>query len=277
MRSFFHILGLFVLFTLWNGVGIAPILAGVDPFAVTVWVLLVAAAFLWVHGYRGTGTARRRRMARARLRRPGRGAGRVLAVAVPLLLAQLALLVAMLYVGFDSPDAAFLEEYAKRPWGWLPLVVGAVILAPVTEEIAFRGWMQRRLESSWGVPAAVAGSAALFALAHGQTVGLPNRFAFGLAAGFLVVRTGSVWLGMVLHAANNLLISMLAGTTAGGMEDEALVAWVRAHGGLPLLLAVAVVALIATVWILRGVPGRRGPRDPRAGGPPPALRSPLAV
>ncbi|HEX8360404.1 MAG TPA: type II CAAX endopeptidase family protein [Longimicrobium sp.] len=278
MRTFFSILGVFFLFMLWNGVGLAPILAGAHPFLVTLWVLAVAAAFLWVHGYRGRGMARMRRMARARLGRPGQGAGRVLAVVVPLLAAQLSLLFVMMYLGVIAPDDTFLQEYAKRPWGWLPLVLVAVVLAPVTEEIAFRGWMQRRLESRWGVYAAVVGSSALFALAHGQAVGLPNRFAFGVAAGFLAVRTGSVWLGMLLHAADNLLISVLAGVAGSGLDDAVLIAWIRAHGGLPLLLAVTAVTLIASAWILRGVPGREArPHPRRPGGPPAVLGSPLVV
>ncbi|CAA9364016.1 MAG: hypothetical protein AVDCRST_MAG68-4713 [uncultured Gemmatimonadetes bacterium] len=277
MRTFLGILGLLLLFSLWNVLSVLPIAIPVHPFAATVWMPLVAAAFLWMHGFRGRGVARMRRLAKARLRRPGPGAGRVLAAAVPLLTAQLALLVMMMYLGVESPDTTFLEEYARRPWGWLPLVVGAVVLAPVTEEVAFRGWMQRRLESSWGVRAAVVGSAALFALAHAQTVGLPNRFVFGLAAGFLVVRTGSVWLGMALHAANNLLISLLAGVSGSGADDAAVVAWVRAHGGLPLLVVVAAVTLLASWWILRRVPGRGAPRDGSAGGGPPPLPRPVAV
>ncbi len=275
MRTFFSILGLLILFTLWNALGLAPVLMGVNPFAVAVWVPLVTAAFLWAHGYRGRGTARMRRLARARLGHPGAGAGRVLALVVPLLAAQLALLAMMMYVGVEAPDDTFLEEYARRPWGWLPLVLVAVVLAPVTEEIAFRGWIQRRLESRWGAGAAVLGSAALFAIAHGQTVGLPNRFAFGLAAGFLAVRTGSVWLGMLLHAANNLLISALSGVVGSGMDDEVMVAWLRGHGGLPLLVAVAALALLASWWILRGVPAPDGRARPRRAGP--AVGPPLAA
>jgi membrane protease YdiL (CAAX protease family) len=277
MRTFLNILGPFLLFSLWNVLGVAPIIMGMHPFAAAPWMLMLAAVFLWVHGFRGDGLARGRRLAKARLRRPGPGAGRVLAAAVPLLTAQLALLVMMMYVGVEAPDTAFLDEYSRRPWGWLPLVALAVVLAPVTEEVAFRGWMQRRLEASWGVRAAVIGSSVIFALAHAQTLGLPNRFAFGVAAGFLVVRTGSVWLGMALHAANNLLISLLAGVSGSGVDDAVLVAWVRAHGGLPLLAAIAAATLLASWWILRGVPGRQAPPGPRAGGGPPPVSRPVTV
>lgn len=94
------------------------------------------------------------------------------------------------------------------------LVIQTVILAPVAEEWLFRGLMLGRL-LPLGERKAVAVSALCFALAHGSGEQLLYALAGGAVLGYLAVRTGRIWPGMLLHAAANavaLALPRLGGT-----------------------------------------------------------------
>jgi membrane protease YdiL (CAAX protease family) len=84
-----------------------------------------------------------------------------------------------------------------------------VLLAPVFEELAFRGLLfgvlRRRFQ--W-MPAACI-SAGIFALAHGYgLIGFLSVFWSGLLWAWIYERTGSLLPGMIAHAVNNLLVCL---------------------------------------------------------------------
>ena len=84
-----------------------------------------------------------------------------------------------------------------------------VVLAPIFEELAFRGllfaMLRRRFEF---LPAALI-STSLFALAHGYSLlGFISVFWSGFLWAWIYERTGSLIPGMVAHALNNLLVCL---------------------------------------------------------------------
>lgn len=81
----------------------------------------------------------------------------------------------------------------------------AGLLAPVAEEILFRGLILRNL-LPYGKKIAIFVSALLFGLYHGNIVQSPFAFAVGLVLGFVAVEYNIVW-AMALHMFNNLIIS----------------------------------------------------------------------
>lgn len=91
-------------------------------------------------------------------------------------------------------------------WGYL--AVG--LLAPVAEEIVFRGAILRALlrtmRSHW---AAIAVSAALFALVHGNPAQMPHALLVGLLLGWMYYRTDSLVPGVAYHWANNTIAYVL--------------------------------------------------------------------
>jgi membrane protease YdiL (CAAX protease family) len=100
-------------------------------------------------------------------------------------------------------------------WGGLDEVLlgllDLVVLAPVLEEVAFRGVLFGSLRLRLGlVPSALA-SAAVFALAHGYGVGgfLAVLWS-GLLWAWAYERTGSLLPGMAAHALNNLSAGLSA-------------------------------------------------------------------
>jgi glutamate-5-semialdehyde dehydrogenase len=82
----------------------------------------------------------------------------------------------------------------------------AVVIAPLTEEVIFRGLILRgmlgRLRASW----AVALSAVLFAVTHLNPAQAPVALLLGLLLGWIYLRTRSLGLCMIGHAVNNAAI-----------------------------------------------------------------------
>ncbi|MGN6160260.1 MAG: lysostaphin resistance A-like protein [Marmoricola sp.] len=92
--------------------------------------------------------------------------------------------------------------------GFIAVIVFSTPLQAMGEEYAFRGYAMQAFGSLTKSPwFAILLSAALFTAAHGvQNVPLlADRFAFGLIAGYLVVRTGGLEAGIALHILNNLV------------------------------------------------------------------------
>ena len=79
------------------------------------------------------------------------------------------------------------------------------VLAPVAEELVFRGAVQGLLRPL-GPRAAVCVQAALFAVQHGGAAGIAYALVLGVLLGTIRQRTGRVWPGWVLHTVNNLLV-----------------------------------------------------------------------
>lgn len=276
-RTILRPIGSVILALFWVSLGIMCLLV---PFAVhwsVLWMFAVTGAFLWLHVARGDGFGRLRRLARARLRPAGPGAGRVVAASTTLLVAEFGLGVLTLYMGVKSPDHAdVFTEYAKRAWGWLPVMLALVMVAPIVEEIGFRGWMQRRLERGWGAVAAIVVTAAVFSLAHFEAVGLLNRFVFGVAAGFIAFRTGSVWLSVLFHAVSNFVVGLLMLLTPS-TDDAVVLRWIGEHGGIPALLVPITLSILAAAWILRDLPPRAAIQPDRGAAPGPLALEPSAA
>ncbi|HYY05136.1 MAG TPA: CPBP family intramembrane glutamic endopeptidase, partial [Candidatus Limnocylindria bacterium] len=98
-------------------------------------------------------------------------------------------------------------------WGAWPVVlvtlVDTVVLAPVFEELVFRGLLFGTLRRRLGPAAAALVSAAVFALAHGYgVIGFAAVFWSGLLWAWAYERTGSLAPSIAAHAVDNLSASL---------------------------------------------------------------------
>ena len=80
-------------------------------------------------------------------------------------------------------------------------------LAPLAEELLFRGLILRTLEPA-GKQFAIVVSAALFALLHGNIIQLPFAFLTGLVMGYVAMEYSLAW-AIALHVVNNFVLSDL--------------------------------------------------------------------
>lgn len=93
------------------------------------------------------------------------------------------------------------------------LVLAVVVVAPLLEELLFRGWVQPRLMRRFGDPAGFAITAVGFAALHLDAPQVaPPILALALALGWLRLRTGSVWPGVLAHMINNAVALLLSTT-----------------------------------------------------------------
>lgn len=115
----------------------------------------------------------------------------------------------------------------------------AGILAPITEEILFRGLIQRTM-LPFGKKFAIFVSSFTFGLFHGNLIQTPYAFVVGLVLGYVAAEYNILW-AMVLHMINNLLLGDLLYRLLGGLpEDMAnLIVW-----GIILAFTIAAVILL---------------------------------
>jgi len=119
-----------------------------------------------------------------------------------------------------TADAGVIAEFRRAQRDgpllfFLFLVIGC-IGAPLVEEFAVRGFMMRGWSASFLRPAgAIVLSSAFWALCHTQYewFGVFEIFLVGLVLGFFRHRSGSTWLTVIVHSADNMLIYFLLGLT----------------------------------------------------------------
>lgn len=98
------------------------------------------------------------------------------------------------------------------------LAVGALLLAPLTEEFVFRHMLFRRLLHRAGPTHAYFTSALLFALIHYNPQGLVIYVWLGIVFADAYRRTGRFWVPVGVHFINNVitLAILLSGAAAAG-------------------------------------------------------------
>lgn len=119
--------------------------------------------------------------------------------------------------------------FGGAAWHRFLLAALASLLAPLCEEAAFRGYVQRSLLQRLRPGAAVGLTALLFALMHLDPVRFPALLILGGLFGWLSWRAGSVWPAVAAHVANNAIAS-LAAVAAGGTAAEAPASALQAAG-----------------------------------------------
>ncbi len=236
------------VFFLWNlatwGVILGLVLAG-RALAGLAAATVLFAVYLRVYLLRVGRPGELRRWATLRLRPLGRDGAVGTLAAVPVLFALAWSLGEVWTRLVPVPPESFrpFDELTRTAEGRLAAVLFAVVAAPLVEEFVFRGLVQRPLERRWGPAPAIAFTALLFALVHALPWVLPMHLLLGVAFGFVVYATRSVWAGVLLHAANNSLAAL--GIAAEPPELPATV-W-RTGFTADFWIALAVLALASGV------------------------------
>jgi uncharacterized protein len=114
-----------------------------------------------------------------------------------------------LLVGRDVVPSFMREAYlsARNSGALVLFFIAVVIVAPISEEIAFRGFLFRGLSASWlGVSGAMILTSAAWAGMHVQydAITLAQIFLIGLLLGWIRWASGSTLLTIMLHVLANL-------------------------------------------------------------------------
>lgn len=95
--------------------------------------------------------------------------------------------------------AAMAQTPAALIW---PLIIGGV-LAPVTEELYYRGMAFSALSRKWGVVIGIVGSAIFFSLAHFSGIWFVQIAVVGVGLATIFYLTGSLLPGIIAHGLVN--------------------------------------------------------------------------
>lgn len=94
----------------------------------------------------------------------------------------------------------------ENDFGFFGTFLKVVIIAPIVEELIFRGVVLHGLMRNYSVPTAVFFSGLLFALFHLNPWQFPATFVLGLILGWVMIRTKNIGLAIIGHGINNLLV-----------------------------------------------------------------------
>ena len=87
----------------------------------------------------------------------------------------------------------------------LPLLIAGLFVAPISEELFFRGFLYAGLRERIGVAWAAILSAGLFSLAHVTPTAIPSLFVIGLIFALLYERGRSIWPSAIMHTTINVI------------------------------------------------------------------------
>ena len=182
---------------------------------------------------------RKRRLADYGLTRASHKLGYLLGLGVVLFCFSELPLKALIFASKYLPLGAGADFWVvfNQEWNfefWVFMAVGSYFVVPVVEELFYRGYIQRRLEESFGGLPAVLMATFFFVFNHSQyhkatflSIGTIAAFVFSsVAAGYVFHRTRSLYATMAAHALVNI-------PTKGAVD------WIV------LLLMVAVVIIFA--------------------------------
>lgn len=126
---------------------------------------------------------------------------------------------------------------APQGYDLILYAIYTLILAPVAEEIAFRGAALSRLRNSFGPYISALLSAILFAAYHMSLAQFPYTFVLGFCLAIVAQRGGNIICCILLHALNNLLtLAAALSDTVSAITDIAL----------PILGTAGIVMIIVT-------------------------------
>jgi membrane protease YdiL (CAAX protease family) len=116
--------------------------------------------------------------------------------------------------------SALLDKYLPAPawfwemfnkifegdFGWWGAFMKVAVVAPIVEELIFRGLILNGFRRNYNAVTAVFMSALLFALFHLNPWQFPATFVLGLLLGWIMLRTNNILLAILGHSINNFLV-----------------------------------------------------------------------
>jgi hypothetical protein len=119
--------------------------------------------------------------------------------------------------------------------------IGAIIFAPIMEELIFRGVLFNRLKIRTGIIPAIIISSSIFAIGH-EFGGITSAFLFGVCMCILYMKTDNILIPMSIHFINNVVATILEVTGMDTIMNQ-----------LPWLIPCTIIAIIGSFYLIRYV------------------------
>ena len=137
---------------------------------------------------------------------------------------------------------------------YLVYVLTACIAPAICEEFLFRGVIASGLKEK-GFKVALLASAVIFTLMHGNPEQTVHQFIIGYAIGYAFLKTGNIWIGVIVHFVNNFTaVTMTYVSTFSAAEEvatEVAAEPVTASSFIVSVIIAAVMAFIGYVLVKR--------------------------
>ena len=112
-----------------------------------------------------------------------------------------------------QPDVAIMFNQTEFP---VLLLIGGAVIAPIGEEVFFRGFIFAGLQKRWPWPIAGAVSSLFFAIAHVVPTSFLPIFILGFIFAYLYHRSGSIWPAILMHMLTNSVALTVAYAVSEG-------------------------------------------------------------
>lgn len=145
------------------------------------------------------------------------------------------------------PPMWFWEMFNKvfeNQYGFWGTFLKVVIIAPITEELIFRGVIMHGLMRNYSKFTAIFFSGLLFALFHLNPWQFPATFVLGVLLGWLMIYTRNIGLSITGHAINNFLALM-----SMHFDKELNAAVYEKYDAATLNIAAAVMIIVSLILI----------------------------
>lgn len=116
-------------------------------------------------------------------------------------------------------------------------IISAILIAPIIEELIFRGVLFNRLKIRIGIIPAMLLSSGIFAIGH-EFGGMTSAFLFGICMCILYLKTDNILVTMTIHFLNNVFFTTLEFFDTNFIFQ------------MPFIIPITLISVIATLLLL---------------------------
>ncbi len=160
-----------------------------------------------------------------------------------------------IWLGNKLPAPPWFFELFNRvfesDYGWVGAFLKVAIIAPIVEELIFRGMILNGFRRNYNGFVAVFMSALLFSLFHLNPWQMPSTFVLGLLVGWLILRTNNIFVAIIGHSINNAWV-LITVTFWDELNEHPIYLLEEKNflymSGLVMLLSVVLIYLTSIPW-----------------------------
>lgn len=142
---------------------------------------------------------------------------------------------------------------------YLVYIVTSCVAPALFEEMLFRGTIASGLKER-GFKVALIASAVIFTFMHGNAEQTVHQFIIGFIIGYIFLKSGNLWIGVIIHFVNNFTAVTLGYIASGSSEsatevvqETAKFGWTDLISSLAIAVIFAAVGYMVVKWLIQKV------------------------
>ena len=178
----------------------------------------------------------------------GEVSGKTIGLSIPLIVAGMLFInLCSEFIGLPDLMQDTFRAMSRNVFG----IISIAIMAPLVEELLFRGAIQGYMLRKGIKPLhAILIASAIFGIVHMNPIQIPFAFAIGMIFGWLYYRTGSVVPGIIGHFINNSIACLQMATLTEEEFNTKTIEWLGA-GPTYALFAISLAVMIGMFLYLK--------------------------